>query len=89
MTKKQPTTRATIPASAKAARPMLARDHFTDDLSSLTGLAQLIASVLNHPRVTVHIYNKLSEAISDLQTEDALHDAACIERILFHANDDN
>ncbi len=41
---KQPTTRAAMPAHAVAARPILARDHFTDDLSSVTGLAQLIAA---------------------------------------------
>jgi hypothetical protein len=63
---KQPTTRATMPAHAVAARPTLAREHFTDDLSSVTGLAQLIAALMNHPLIPDSIYNELGEAISSL-----------------------
>ncbi len=63
---KQPTTRAAMPAPAVAARPMLARDHFTDDLSSVTGLAQLIAALMNHPLIPDSMYNGLGDEISSL-----------------------
>ena len=65
MTRKQSTTRATTKA-AKTAQPMLARDHFTDDLSSVTGLAQLIAALMNHPLIPVEMYNDLGDSIASL-----------------------
>jgi hypothetical protein len=49
-----------------SAPPMLARDHFTDDLSSVTGLAQLIAALMNHPLIPVEMYNDLGDSISSL-----------------------
>jgi len=63
---KQPTTRATMPAHAVAARPTLAREHFTDDLSSVTGLAQLIAALMNHPLIPVEMYNALGDEVASL-----------------------
>jgi hypothetical protein len=63
---KQPTTRAAMPAHAVAARPTLARDHFTNDLSSVTGLAQLIAALMNHPLIPDSMYNGLGDEISSL-----------------------
>jgi hypothetical protein len=54
---KQPTK----PAQAK-----LAREHFTDDLSSVTGLAQLIAALMDHPLIPVSMYNDLGESIASL-----------------------
>ena len=63
---KQPTTRAAMPAHAVAARPTLAREHFTDDLSSVTGLAQLIAALMNHPLIPVEMYNDLGDSIASL-----------------------
>ncbi len=65
---KQPTTRAAMPAIATAARPTLARDHFTDDLSSVTGLAQLIAALMNHPLIPVEMYNDLGDSIASLDS---------------------
>jgi hypothetical protein len=48
--------------------PKHARDHFTDDLSSVTGLAQLIAALMNHPLVPVSMYNALGEEIASLDS---------------------
>jgi hypothetical protein len=66
---KQPTTRAAMPVTAKAAKPAqakLARDHFTDDLSSVTGLAQIIAALMNHPLIPDSMYNDLGDSIASL-----------------------
>jgi hypothetical protein len=66
---KQTTTRAAMPATAKAAKPAqakLARDHFTDDLSSVTGLAQLIAATMSHPLIPAELYNTILEGLITL-----------------------
>jgi len=58
-----------MPAKAvttKPAQAKLARDHFTDDLSSVTGLAQLIAALMNHPLIPVEMYNDLGDSIASL-----------------------
>ena len=65
---KQPTTRAAMPAHAVAARPTLAREHFTDDLSSVTGLAQLIAATMSHPLIPAELYNTILEGLITLDT---------------------
>jgi len=49
-----------------SAPPMLARDHLTDDLSSVTGLAQLIAALMNHPLIPVEMYNALGDEVASL-----------------------
>ena len=66
---KQPSTRATMPATAAMpAQAKLARDHFTDDLSSVTGLAQLIAATMSHPLIPAELYNTILEGLITLDT---------------------
>ena len=53
-------------ARRPSAPPMLARDHFTDDLSSVTGLAQLIAATMRHPLIPAELYNTILEGLITL-----------------------
>jgi hypothetical protein len=57
------------------------RSHFTDDLSSVTGLAQLIAALMNHPLIPVSMYNALGDEIVSLDTN-RIDDAEHVEAML-------
>jgi hypothetical protein len=44
----------------------LARDLFTDDLSSVEGLAQLITATMNHPLCPDSLYNAIADEVCEM-----------------------